>query len=187
MNPRLFRTGAFLAHCLTAEPEVARCLKNDSTVLDMGAGSGILAVVAAARARRVVAVDVNSEAVRCARINVLLNRVEKKVDVRRGDLFAPVAGERFDLVLFNPPFFRGAPDQGFDTAWRATDTVERFAAQLAAHLTPTGCALVILSSHGDQDAFLRAFATNGFHYNVVARRDLINEVLTVYRLQHETG
>ncbi len=60
-------------------------------------------------ARRVVAVDINPAAVRCAQINALLNQLEQRIEVRRGDLFAPVAGERFDLVLFNPPFLRGAP------------------------------------------------------------------------------
>lgn len=177
MNPRLFRTGSFLATSLTAAHIPAGC-----TVLDMGTGSGIGAIAAARWAGRVVAVDVNPEAVRCARMNVLLNRVETKVDVRQGDLFAPVSGERFDVVLFNPPFFRGEPAGGFDTAWRARDTVERFTAGLAGHLTTGGCALVILSSMGDEAAFLQAFAAHGLQVTVSGRKDLLNEVLTIYQL-----
>ena len=76
-------------------------------VLDMGTGSGIAAIAAARRGARVVAVDISTEAVRCARINVLLNRVDDRVEIRCGDLFEPVQGERFDLVLFNPPFYAG--------------------------------------------------------------------------------
>ena len=51
-----------------------------SIVLDMGTGSGVGAVFAARNAARVVAVDVNPEAVRCARINVLLHHIEDRVD-----------------------------------------------------------------------------------------------------------
>ena len=78
-------------------------------MLDLGTGSGVGAVFAAQWAGQVVAVDVNPAAVRCARINVLLHGVEDRVDVLQGDLFEPVAGERFDVILFNPPYFPGQP------------------------------------------------------------------------------
>ena len=51
-----------------------------------------------------MAVDINPEAVRCAGINALLNHFEHKIEVRHGDLFAAVPAERFDLIVFNPPF-----------------------------------------------------------------------------------
>jgi release factor glutamine methyltransferase len=57
-------------------------------VLDMGTGSGLLAVVAAAKGGRVVAVDVNPYAVRCARNNAVLNNVRGNVAFLRSDLFA---------------------------------------------------------------------------------------------------
>src|SRR5689334_7601132 len=69
-NPRLLRTGAFFATVVEALP-----LAPDTTVLDMGTGSGVCALVAARRARHVVAVDINRDAVPCARINAVINRV----------------------------------------------------------------------------------------------------------------
>jgi len=84
--------------------------------------------------------------VRCARANVLLSGLDDRIEIRQGDLFAPVAGERFDLLLFNPPFFRGEPRGNFDLAWRATDVLERFAAGLPAALAPGGRALLLLST-----------------------------------------
>src|SRR5581483_11690365 len=127
-NPVLLRTGAFLARALTRLPlqEPARM-----AVLDMGTGSGVGAVFAARRGARVVAVDINAEAVRCARINALLNHLDERIEVRHGDLFEPVRGQRFDLVLFNPPFYRGAPSDNLDHAWRGQDVFERFAGGLA--------------------------------------------------------
>jgi HemK-related putative methylase len=180
-NPGLFRTGGFLAEQLKADG-----ITGDSVILDMGTGSGIGAVFAAQIAHTVVAVDINPEAVRCARINALLNRIEDRVCVYEGDLFAPVAGRRFDVVLFNPPYFRGQPSDTHDVAWRSQDTVERFAAGLPQHLAPGGYALVVLSTDGDAPGFLATFERCGLKVQTAARRDLINEVLTVYRLTVES-
>lgn len=176
-NPKLFRTGAYLATTLNdwLIPPGAR-------VLDMGTGSGIGAVFAARWADHVTAIDINEEAVRCARINVLLNRVEDRVEVRHGDLFEPVRGERFDVVLFNPPFFRGEPDAPFDYAWRSNDTVERFASGLSDHLMSSGYALVLLSTIGDIETFLQAFREHGFSIDVVAEQNVFVETFIVYRL-----
>ena len=176
-NPGLFDTSQLLVRTLNA-----RLIPPGSTVLDMGTGSGIGAVFAAQWARRVVAVDINPAAARCARINALLNQVDDRVEAHQGDLFAPVQGQQFDVVLFNPPFYRGTPRSALDHAWRSTDTVERFAAGLRSHLTPNGHALVVLSTDGETDAFLRAFRANHFDIEVVARRDLINETVTICRL-----
>ena len=176
-NPALFRTGDFMARRLDA-----RLIPPRAHVLDMGTGSGIGAVVAAQWASHVEAVDINPHAVRCARINILLNQVDDHVTVHHGDLFAPVQGRRFEVVLFNPPYFRGAPQNDLDAAWRSDDVVERFAAALPDHLMPDGHALVVLSSDGDPAAFLEAFRRAGFAIDVAATRNLINETLTLYRV-----
>jgi release factor glutamine methyltransferase len=149
-------------------------------VLDLGSGAGAAGVVAAKRGCHVVAVDINPSAVRCTRINALLNAVD--VDVREGDLFGPVAGERFDVVLFNPPYYRGVPRDALDYAWRSPDVTDRFAADLGPHLDDGGHALVVLSSDGEPGAFLHALRAQSLAAEVVARRDLINETFTVYRV-----
>jgi release factor glutamine methyltransferase len=177
LNPVVFRTGEWFAVSL-------RCLIRDAKgkrALDMGTGSGACAIFAARAGCRVTAVDVNPEAVRCAHINVMLNRLEQQVEVREGDLFGPVAGERFDLVLFNPPFFRGQPKTLFDLAWRSVDVLERFAAGLASVLTCGGEALILLSTDGDGETMIQALLSNGFDVSVAARTNLGNEVLSIYR------
>src|SRR5216683_7203073 len=148
-NPKVPRTGEFFASQIDSG-----LVQRDWDVLDMGTGSGVCAVFAARHARRVVAVDINPAAVRCATLNVLMNHLEHRIEVRHGDLFVPVATERFDLVLFNPPFVRGTPRDDRDRAWRATDIVERFAAGLREHLKPGAAALVLLSTFGDAPVFL---------------------------------
>jgi HemK-related putative methylase len=170
-NPVLLRSGAFLASHV-------RRIQPGPRVLDLGSGSGAVGIAAAQRGCSVVAVDINPSAVRNTRINALLNQVS--VDVREGDLFAPVNDERFDVVLFNPPYYRGAPRDLLDHAWRSADVPERFAANLGSHLTPTGRALVVLSSDGDPSVFLGAFEASGLRHTVVAQHDFVNEVMSIY-------
>lgn len=176
-NPALFWTSEFMVRSLTPG-----LIPAGSRVLDMGTGSGIGAVFAAQWAESVTAVDVNPAAVRCARINVLLNGVEDRVTVRGGDLFAAVPGETFDVILFNPPYFRGQPSSSLDRAFHAEDVIERFAAQLPASLNPDGYALVLLSSAGDESRSLALFQQRGYQVGRVAERTLATETLTLYRV-----
>ncbi|MBP2704593.1 class I SAM-dependent methyltransferase [Microbispora sp. RL4-1S] len=71
--------------------------------LDLGTGCGVQVLHLAGRADEVVATDVNRRALRLARLTWELSGVEG-VDAREGSMFDPVGGERFDLVVSNPPF-----------------------------------------------------------------------------------
>jgi methylase of polypeptide subunit release factors len=73
------------------------------TVLDLGTGCGIQALHAARHARRVIATDISERALALARLNAAINGVSS-IEFRLGSLFDPVAGERFDRVVSNPPF-----------------------------------------------------------------------------------
>lgn len=71
-------------------------------VLDVGTGSGVLALLAAGTGARVTATDITERACAFTRFNAAFNGLT--LDVRQGDLFDPVAGQHFDLVLSQPPF-----------------------------------------------------------------------------------
>jgi SAM-dependent methyltransferase len=73
------------------------------SALDVGSGCGLQAIEAARHSPRVVAVDLNPRALEFTRFNALLNGLEN-VECREGSLFEPVEGERFDLVVCNPPY-----------------------------------------------------------------------------------
>lgn len=173
-NPKRLRTGEFFASQLDSTR-----IGPNAEVLDMGTGSGVCAVFAARHARRVIAVDINAAAVRCARINALLNRVDDTMDVRHGDLFDPVAGERFDLVLFNPPFRTGEARNDRERAWRANGLGERFAEGLGRHLRPGGAALLLLSTFGDARIFLEPLRRKGHGVSPLAERRYFGERITL--------
>ena len=175
-NPSLLRTGRFLAE--SATPVL---VPPGSRVLDLGTGSGVAGLAVARWAREVVAIDVNPDAVRAARANAALNGLECRFEAREGDLFGPVEGERFDVVLFNPPYFRGEPRDRRDLAWRSPDIDRRFAEALERHLAPSGWALLCLSTDSDLD-FLDRLAHAGLSIEVASERDLVNEVLRLYRV-----
>lgn len=72
-------------------------------VLDLATGSGIIAIFCADKARKVVATDINTKAINYARFNAILNNVEDKIEFRVGDMFKPVKGLKFDLIIWNGP------------------------------------------------------------------------------------
>ncbi len=71
--------------------------------LDVGCGAGTVALALAQKCDRVVATDISERAVALARVNAALNGLGN-IECRVGDLFAPVAGESFDIVACQPPF-----------------------------------------------------------------------------------
>lgn len=88
-----------LAQC-TVRPEIDRAL-------DVGTGCGVQAFHLAGHARSVTATDISRRCLEIAAFNASLNRIT--LDLRAGSLLAPVAGERFDLIVSNPPFVIGSP------------------------------------------------------------------------------
>ncbi|MEU6854620.1 methyltransferase [Actinacidiphila alni] len=73
------------------------------SALDLGTGSGVQALHAARHATRVTATDVNPRALRFAALTLALSGA-REPDLREGSLFEPVADERYDLIVSNPPF-----------------------------------------------------------------------------------
>lgn len=116
-------------------------------VLDLGTGCGIQALHAARFAAQVVATDISDRALRLAAFNAELNGVE--LDLREGSLFDPVAGERFDRIVSNPPFVitprgPGLPAYEYRDGGMVGDAlVESVVRNLRDHLTEGGIAQLL--------------------------------------------
>lgn len=116
------------------------------SALDVGTGCGVQALLAARHAGRVVAVDLNPRALQFARLNAVLNDIDN-VELREGDLFDPVEGQRFDLIVANPPFvISPASELLFRDAGLAGDELSRLVlASAATFLADNGYASVLCS------------------------------------------
>ncbi|GAA2081500.1 class I SAM-dependent methyltransferase [Aeromicrobium halocynthiae] len=116
-------------------------------VLDLGTGCGVQALHLAGHSREVVATDVNPRALWAARLTTELNGVD--ADVRQGSLYEPVAGERFDLVVTNPPFVVSPPSDDRlvyrESDLPGDDVVRRIVAGAHHHLRPDGWCQVLAS------------------------------------------
>jgi len=146
-----------------------------ASALDLCTGSGVLAVSAGLRgAREVTAVDLSRRALWATRLNARLNGV--RVRAVRGDLFAPVAGRRFDAIVSNPPYVPGIdpPDRGLARAWEAGDDgralLDRICAEAPDHLRPGGFVLLVHSELVGIDATLGALRAGGLEADVIVRR-----------------
>lgn len=84
---------------------VPRSLDEQSRVLDLGTGCGIVAMaLAASGSQRVVATDISERALHIARANAHMNGLSAHIEFRQGNLFEPVSHDEFDLIVSNPPF-----------------------------------------------------------------------------------
>ena len=121
-------------------------------VLDLCTGSGCLAILAALAfpRARIDATDLSAGALALARRNVAAHRLGDRIALHRGDLFAPLGGQRYDLILSNPPYvdakamaklppeYRHEPRMALAAGQDGLELVRRIVAEAPGHLTKEG-------------------------------------------------
>lgn len=108
------------------------------SLLELGAGSGALTLLAARHGWRSTGADIDSAAVNCARENAARNGIE--AEFRHSDLFDAFKDERFDIILFNQPYFHKPEVQSHERALADPngDLTQRMLDEAARHLNPGG-------------------------------------------------
>jgi release factor glutamine methyltransferase len=155
--------------------EAARLLDGGDNVLELCTGSGAVALELAAAGARVTAVDVSRRSVATVRLNALLRGV--RVRALRGSLFEPVSGERFDLIVTNPPYLPAStdelPESGARRAWDAgrdgRALIDPICDAAPQFLKPGGALLMVHSSVCGTELTLSRFAAAGLDPEVVVR------------------
>ena len=130
------------------------------SAVDICTGSGCLAVLAAKffPNAAVDAVDLSADALEVAKLNLAEHDVADQVTLFQGDLFTPLAGRRYDLIITNPPYvdhaalaafpaeFRAEPEMAHDGGEDGLDLVRTILTQAADHLNPGGGLLCEIGS-----------------------------------------
>jgi release factor glutamine methyltransferase len=158
--------------------EVARGLRVDRSapcrVLDLCTGSGAIAIALAKElpAASVVATDVSEAAAAIARKNAARNGMGERIDVRTGDLWAPVGDDTFDLIASNPPYIASAVIPTLDAEVRREPVLaldggadgmafyDRICGEARRHLV-SGGALVVEHGFDQADAVRERFERAG--------------------------
>ncbi|QKW18131.1 methyltransferase [Kitasatospora sp. NA04385] len=151
-------------------------VRPDARCLDIGTGCGALALAAARRGCRVTAVDLSRLSLATAWLNARLHHLPLRV--RHGDLTAPAADGRYDLVLSNPPYVPaprpGPPPSGPARAWDAGPDgrllLDRLCRLVPPLLAPGGVLLLVQSSLARPDATVRQLRAAGLRTEVADRR-----------------
>ena len=154
-------------------------LAQGGAILEIGTGCGAIVAHLAAGARRAVATDVSAAALEAARANLARLGLLDRVELLQSDLFAAVDG-RFDLLVWNPPYFPGRPRDPEEVSILEDGLLGRFLAGARERLEPSGSVVLALSSLGDAGAI--AAACRGWRCETLARRRILLEEITVQRL-----
>ncbi len=166
-NPVIGRTTAFFIRNMI--------IPRDAKVLELGTGTGAIAASAARYTTRVVATDINPFAVKCAKATMRLNNAEDSVEVIEGDLFTPVQGHQFDVILFNPPYFSGTPRGLLAQAWYAgphLEVINRFLTEARVYLAPEGIVQILFSSIAPLHEFIQMISRSKFQLEILGRGKL---------------
>ncbi len=151
-------------------------------VLDMGTGSGIQALAAAAKeeVRFVLAVDKEEEA-----IAALARQGHEKIEARVSDLFSNVrVEERFDTIICNPPYLPAHEkdaDSAIDGGRKGWEWIARFLRGAKKHLKRGGIILLVFSSLTNKERVLSLFKENGYFFEEVAMTACFFEQLYAYK------
>jgi len=166
---------------------LVQIVKEGDTLLDVGTGCGILAIIAAKKAKLVIATDVSPHAVKCAQLNAKLNGVSGRMEVRSGDLFQPIhKTERFDLIIFNAPYLPTSQREQrtwIGRSWAGGPTgrqiIDRFIIEAPHYLKRKGKILLVQSSLANIEETLDKFWKANLKAQVVAEKKVAFETIVV--------
>ncbi|MGD1004344.1 MAG: HemK2/MTQ2 family protein methyltransferase [Methanoregulaceae archaeon] len=161
--------------------EAKREIKTNDRVLEIGTGSGLIAIELSQRALSIVATDINPHAAMVASsegINVVIT-----------DLCSGVRG-LFDLVIFNAPYlptqFEERIDDWFELALdggvNGREVIERFAIQVGRVLAPGGRVLLLISSLTGLKEVSDIFMQKGYSVSIIRQQKIEGETLYVIKI-----
>ncbi|MFH0737730.1 MAG: HemK2/MTQ2 family protein methyltransferase [Candidatus Micrarchaeota archaeon] len=155
-------------------------------VLEIGCGCGIasLSCAKAGKGNRIIGIDINPDAARCAAANAENNKITN-ARFLAGDMFAPIKDAVFDAIMFNPPYLPTSDDErlpgdinhAYDGGADGRLVLDRFLSGFDPHLKRGGTLLLIQSSLNDKGKTCATFERMGYAVTVLAEESFFFERL----------
>ena len=161
-------------------------IKEGQSVLEIGTGSGIVAMYASRLTDDITVTDINFDACELARRNFAENGIEN-IEILWGNLFEVVENRKFDVILFNTPYLPTEDDEvldntinyAFDGGLNGRKVIDLFLNEVKNHLNDGGIVQMIQSSLSDNEATLKKFDELGFIAEIKASEHFFFEDITL--------
>ncbi len=172
-------------------------IKKSERFFEIGTGTGIISLFLAKKGFDGVCCDINPIAVELVKKNYLTNQLKllASLDIRLGDMFNALSlDEKFDVIIFNPPYLPTEPDEyvggsgWFDKAVSGgvdgLSVTIRFLENVSGFLKEKGRAYFVFSSLSDKEKLHKIIDKNKLEYEVVSKNQFDDEVLFIYKIRN---
>ena len=161
-------------------------IEKGQSVLEIGTGSGIVAMYASKLTDRITVTDINFDACELARKNFEANNI-KGIEILFGNLFEPVKNRKFDVILFNTPYLPTEDDEvlentinyAFDGGLNGRKVIELFLNEVGNHLNDGGIVQLIQSSLSGNEETLEKLDSLGFIAEIAEKEHFFFEDITL--------
>jgi len=185
--PGVFHPGLFFSTKILLKYLESIELK-DKTLLELGAGTGLISIFAANQNAKVTATDINSSAIKNIKLNAEMNSVELKV--LHSDLFTYIPEQTFDFIIINPPYYPKDPKDEKEYAWFCGSDFsffKRLFKQIGDYICTSTNEIMILSEDCDIEMIKSLAKENDFALNELHREKVWNEWNYLYKITPTTN
>ena len=185
--PTVFHPGFFSSTLLLLK-QIDNLPLDKKSVLELGAGSGLIAMVAAKKGAEATATDINPVAVDYLHRNSDENKIQ--LEIIRSNLFSGIPAKKFDIIAINPPYYRKQPQTWYDHAWYCGENGEYFSglfSQLDGYMHESTVVLVVLCDGCDREMIGTAARQNGFELRLLLTKQNMLEKNFIYKIERNNA